>query len=97
MTQDSDWIEVKPRRQVREKAPETEEPRTPRARTQSFRSEDGEVSQKSRIGKLARREKKLEWSATKLREREKRIEKRETQRTEAARERERQQGASHSP
>jgi hypothetical protein len=48
---------------------------------------DTEVSMKSRIGKHARKINKLEWSASKLREREMRVNKREKQREAAARER----------
>jgi hypothetical protein len=91
MTEESEWTEVKSRRRVsRIKAPEAtdldEEPTTPRARTQSFGEHD--VKQKVRLGKTARREKKLEWSASKARERTERIEKRDKQRETAARQRE---------
>jgi hypothetical protein len=95
MSGESEWIEVKPRRQAsKQKAPETVEaadeqdgsPTTPRARTQSFGEHD--FRQKVRLGKTARREKKLEWSASKSRERTERIEKRDKQREATARQRE---------
>lgn len=83
----SEWIEVKPRKHVPKVVDaEPGSPRTPRARTQSF-GMDTEVSMKSRIGKHARKINKLEWSASKLREREMRVNKREKQREAAARER----------
>jgi hypothetical protein len=53
-------------------------PTTPRARTNS--AIDVEVLEKGRISKTAHRENKLEWSASKRREREARIERRNVQR-----------------
>ena len=84
-----EWIQVKPRRQTTRERLEAEPatPRSPRARAQSF-TDSHEVAEKSRIGKHARREKKLEWSASKRRERDERVEKRTSQREAAARERE---------
>lgn len=76
----TEWVEVKPRRQTtKERLEEPQSPRSPRARAQSF-TDHAEVSGKSRIGKHARRESKLEWSATKRRERDIRVEKRNIQR-----------------
>jgi len=89
----AEWQEVKPKRQVsKPQTPEDDQetPRTPEARAQSF-TEVHEPGMKNRIGRHARREQKLEWSASKSRERERRIEKREGQREAAAREREAKQ------
>ena len=94
MSEDSEWTEVKPRRQTSKiKSPEDEPsggegaaPTTPRARTQSFG--ESEFKRRGPMGRVARREKKLEWSASKARERDQRIEKRDHQREAAARERE---------
>lgn len=85
----SDWIEVKPRSISKQhhrynEFPEAESPRSTLSRTSSFH-EAGDIIGKVQIGKSAMREKKLEWSAIRRRDREKRIEKRNTQR-ESARE-----------
>ena len=83
MTHEGEWIEVKPRTpkpQVQfENVSGHMSPRSPKSRASSF-GDLGDVSSKRRIGKHTRRERKLEWSATKRRERDIRVEKREYQR-----------------
>jgi hypothetical protein len=95
--ENEEWTQVKPRRQAsKPETPAEDEnaPQTPKARTQSF-GEVHEVLGKARIGRQARREQKLEWSASKARERGQRMEKREKQREAAAREREEKLNKNH--
>ncbi len=75
------WTQVRPKTKASKKQPsQTEEGglTTPRARISS--ALDLEIVEKGRISKTAHRESKLEWSASKRREREARIERRNVQR-----------------
>lgn len=78
---DDGWTQVQPRikkASETQKEPQEEGPSTPRPRTSS--ANDLQVTEKGRISRTAHRESKLEWSASKRREREARIERREAQR-----------------
>jgi hypothetical protein len=74
------WTEVKSRTKQSKKlsTEQSETPTTPRGRTNS--ANDLEVVEKGRMSRTAHRESKLEWSASKKRDREVRIEKRTIQR-----------------
>jgi len=74
------WTEVKTRTKQSKKlaTEQSETPTTPRGRASS--ANDLEVVEKGRMSRTAHRESKLEWSASKKRDREARIEKRTTQR-----------------
>jgi hypothetical protein len=74
------WTEVKSRTKQSTKlsTKQSETPTTPRGRTNS--ANDLEVVEKGRMSRTAHRESKLEWSASKKRDREVRIEKRTIQR-----------------
>ena len=92
MSEEAEWTEVKPRHPRTPKSGTAQEgsgsPRSPKSRTQSFGDMVGEVAGRNRVGRTARREGKLEWSASKKRERDVRIEKRMTQKQSAAASRE---------
>ena len=87
MDGNSDWMEVKPRRAPKQShnIATLNEPSSPRI--SHFRGSTShdvtEITVKDHISKHARKEKKLEWSATKQRDREKRIDKRNAQRDKA--------------
>jgi len=86
---DDGWTEVKPRqlqKVERERSQRTESPATPSPRDRADSSNDLNVQEKGRISRYAHRENKLEWSASKARERNARIEKRSAQRERVARE-----------
>jgi hypothetical protein len=87
MDGNSDWMEVKPRRAPRQSnhIATLDEPSSPAgSHYRGSSSHDFiEITVKDHISKRARKEKKLEWSATKQRDREKRIEKRNAQRDKA--------------
>lgn len=74
---DTDWTEVK--RKEKKPSPHSTPPSTPRARTESFGELDL-TAEKDRMSRTAMKEKKLDWSTAKRRERAMRVEKRSEQR-----------------